>query len=142
MGIVNAEVAVSRSCSIFFLSILSFSLSQFGFAQVGTVASLDCPPITVAELKKLVSQSPTQRLRLVFFSSWCSDCAGHLKKIKPSDSLVVIGAFDKRERIEKVVTHLKLSQPCYTDAGVGKLLKVTVVPAERVVDSDLFKSPK
>ncbi|MEY2987876.1 MAG: Redoxin [Pseudomonadota bacterium] len=106
---------------------------QGGYAQ--TESKVSCPPIDLAGLKNLLGERPDKSIRLIFFSSWCSDCPVHLKKIKPSDNIVIVGIFDKRQRIEKAVKRLELAQPCFTDAGVGKKLGVTIVPAERTVSA-------
>ncbi len=128
------------------LSYLLFSSTLFGLClvpQSGTAqagSKVSCPPIDLAGLRKLVNERPKKELHLVFFSSWCSDCAIHLKKINPSDDVLVIGTFDKRKRIEKAVARLKLSQKCFTDAGVGKQLNVTVVPADRTVSAETLRT--
>jgi hypothetical protein len=48
-------------------------------------------------------------------------------------SAVLIGTFDKQPRIEKVVGKMKLSNLCFTDAGIGKILDIKTVPNERRV---------
>jgi hypothetical protein len=87
---------------------------------------------------RLLEDAPAKSLNLVFFSGWCSDCYAHLKKMNDS-STVLVGIFDKPARIEKVLSKMKLSNRCYTDAGLGKLLEVKTVPAERVVTLDSLR---
>lgn len=123
-----------------FVSFAALSTGDFSEAQA--VASVTCPPMTTAGLEKRLSSGASESIRLVFFSSWCSDCAVHLKRLKPSDEAIIIGIFDKRERIERAVSRLNLTQPCFTDAGVGKFLNVTVVPTERTVDLKVFNLKK
>ena len=128
------------------LSVLSLSLTSLVlcFAPQSKSAQLEskvsCPPIDIAGLSKLVHDHPNKSLRLVFFSSWCSDCAVHLKKINQSNDVIVIGTFDKRPRIEKAISRLNLSQKCFTDAGVGKHLNVTVVPSDRTVSAETLRA--
>jgi hypothetical protein len=91
-----------------------------------------CPPLDRAGLRRLLEASPEKELQLVFFSSWCSECAVHLKNLN-NPSAVLIGTFDKQPRIEKVVGKMKLSNLCFTDAGIGKILDIKTVPNERRV---------
>ncbi|MEY3900895.1 MAG: hypothetical protein RL189_201 [Pseudomonadota bacterium] len=101
-----------------------------------------CPPMDRTKLMRLLEDAPEKRLNLVFFSGWCSDCSAHLKKINDS-SAILVGIFDNQARIEKVVARMRLANRCYTDSGLGKLLEVKTVPAERFVTLDsLRKVPR
>jgi len=91
-----------------------------------------CTPLTPSGLAKLIETQRDRTLQVVFFSSWCSDCAVHLKSLKNTDE-ILIGAFDKRERIEKVVGKLGLKNPCYMDSGITARLGIKVVPASRLL---------
>jgi hypothetical protein len=100
-----------------------------------------CPPLDRAGLMRLLEASPEKELQLVFFSGWCSDCAAHLKNLN-NPNTILIGTFDKQPRIEKVVGKLKLSNPCFTDAGIGKILDVKTVPTERRLTLESLQKPK
>lgn len=94
-----------------------------------------CPDLKVETLKKLINPHKAKKLELVFFSSWCSDCAVHLKTLK-NNSAVVVGAFDSRERIERVVNKLAVQNACFMEAGLVKRLGIRVVPATRLLGWD------
>lgn len=100
-----------------------------------------CPPLDRTGLIKLLEASPQRELQLVFFSGWCSECAVHLKNLNNPNS-VLIGTFDKQPRIEKVVGKMKLSNPCFTDSGIGKILDIKTVPAERRVTLESLQISK
>lgn len=93
----------------------------------------ECSPLTPAALAERLQNEPSKSLAVVFFSAWCSDCAVHLKSLKNANTLL-IGAFDKKERVEKIVQKLGLKNPCFTDAGVAARLGVKVVPATRTLN--------
>ena len=100
-----------------------------------------CPALDRAGLLRLLEASPEKELQLVFFSGWCSDCSVHLKNLNSSNA-VLIGIFDKQPRIEKVVGKMKLSNPCFTDSGIGKILDIKTVPAERRVTLESLQKSK
>lgn len=101
-----------------------------------------CPPLDHQKLKELLEHSESKKVELVFFSSWCSDCGDHLKKLE-GQSKILVGTFDKQSRIEKLVAKLKLPNRCFTDAGIAKKLNVTTVPAEMSVTTEsLGGSPR
>lgn len=109
---------------VFVLLFYSFAPAQ-AFSQT-------CMPLTPSGLAKLIETQRERTLQVVFFSSWCSDCAAHLKALKNTNE-ILIGAFDKRERIEKVVGKLGLKNPCYMDSGITARLGIKVVPASRLL---------
>ncbi|NBX16714.1 MAG: hypothetical protein EBR09_05045 [Proteobacteria bacterium] len=102
-----------------------------------TKPAATCPPLDNEKLKDLVDHSESKKVELVFFSSWCSDCGNHLKKLE-GPKKILVGTFDKQPRIERLVAKLKLANRCFTDAGIAKKLKVTTVPAELSVTSSFF----
>jgi hypothetical protein len=107
------------------------------YADHGT----SCPPLDRAQLQRLFTASLSSPLQLIFFSSWCSDCASHLKQLTTDEhkDKILVGTFDKQPRIEKVVSRLGLKQKCFTDSGLGKILKVSTVPTERILTIEVFK---
>ena len=113
------------------LMFLGAITEQNALSQQNSVV-VNCPPINLEKLKSIIEASTSKKADLVFFSGWCSDCALHLKKIKSSE-IILVGTFDTRPRIEKIIGKMNLTNPCYTDAGIGKILHVTSVPADRTV---------
>ena len=113
------------------LMFLGAITEQNALSQQNSVV-VNCPPINLEKLKSIIEASTSKKADLVFFSGWCSDCALHLKKIK-SNEIILVGTFDKRPRIEKIIGKMNITNPCYTDAGIGKILHVTSVPADRTV---------
>ena len=104
------------------LMFLGAITEQNALSQQNSVV-VNCPPINLEKLKSIIEASTSKKADLVFFSGWCSDCALHLKKIK-SNEIILVGTFDKRPRIEKIIGKMNITNPCYTDAGIGKILHV------------------
>jgi hypothetical protein len=113
------------------LMFLGAITEQNALSQQNSVV-VNCPPINLEKLKSIIEASTSKKADLVFFSGWCSDCALHLKKLKSSE-IILVGTFDTRPRIEKIIGKMNINNPCYTDSGIGKSLRVTSVPAERTV---------
>ena len=88
-----------------------------------------CPPLDAEGLTKLTAGA--ERTDLVFFASWCGECAEHLRSLPPG--AVVVAAFDERGTAEAALGKLGIQAPCYTDAGVAERLGVKAVPAEVTV---------
>ena len=121
------------------LLFLAVYVSVSSLTAVATPApQVQCPPLDRAGLSSLLGQLGEKELHLVFFSGWCSECSVHLKNLN-NPKAILIGTFDKQPRIEKVVGKLKLANPCYTDAGIGKILDVKTVPSERRVSAETLK---
>ena len=93
-----------------------------------------CPPLVRNEIKRTVPEG--SRVKLVFFSSWCSECLPHLKAIEKEDSLPVlaIAVFDTQKKVEKTLSKLGLNIVCRMDDGLARQMGVKSVPFERVVD--------
>jgi len=94
-----------------------------------------CPPLNRTTLaKRLANGKP---IRLVFFATWCSDCASHLQDAAEATSgeVLAIAVFDTQAKVEKTLGRLGLSVPCAMDDGLARTLGVKVVPAERVITS-------
>lgn len=108
-------------------------------ATSATSAAVQCEPLTPAELAQRMRASNAPSFQLIFFSSWCSDCAVHLKKLE-NNKTILVGTFDKRERIEKIVAKLGLKNPCFMNSGLAERLGVKVVPAERSVTLEQLNS--
>ena len=96
-----------------------------------TLANADCPPLSSELLNELVKKSGSKRL--VFFSTWCSECKDHVKRV-PSAGTLFIAAFDKAERAEAALRKLGRTEPCYVDNGLTKKFGINVVPAEKIVE--------
>jgi hypothetical protein len=140
LGITRQNIRNSKMTKTLSITLLAAGSTWF-FPLFG-IASHDaakpatnCPPLDKKKLKEMVEESEGKKVDLVFFSSWCSDCGNHLKKLE-GPGKVLVGTFDKQPRIEKLVGKLKLPNRCFTDSGVAKKLKVTTVPAERSVTQE------
>ena len=72
-------------------------------------------------------------LKLIFFSSWCSECKHHLEHLTADQ--VAVGMFDEEKSLQEIA--VALIQPrgmsCYIDQGVGESLGVRSLPATVVV---------
>lgn len=104
---------------------LLFSFSVPAFADEGK-----CPKLSPKMLDEL-TENRGGKLKVIFFASWCSACKDHLLA-KTDGPTILVGVFDKRERLEEVVQSLKLKTECYTDDGVADALGIKSLPAERV----------
>ena len=88
-----------------------------------------CPRIDPKMLDELTANRGG-KVKLVFFASWCAACKEHLTA-KPQGPTLLVGVFDKRERLEEVVQALGVKTECYTDDGVADALGVSALPATR-----------
>lgn len=86
-----------------------------------------CPRITPKMLDELTANRGG-KLKVVFFASWCSACKPHLTET-PVGPTILVGAFDKRERLEQVIQALGVKTECYTDDGVADALGINALPA-------------
>jgi hypothetical protein len=89
-------------------------------------AAAACPPLTPAGLAA-EAHARGGEVTLVFFASWCASCKEHLTA-KHDWRTLLIGSFDKPERLTEVVTALKPDAPCFTDAGIAAALGVSALP--------------
>ncbi len=97
-----------------------------------------CPRINPKMLDELTANRGGN-VTLVFFASWCAACKEHLTET-PRGPTLLIGVFDKRERLEEVVQTLGVKTECYTDDGVADELGVSALPAKRSYGVTLNKA--
>lgn len=98
-------------------------------ALMATPALGACPPLDKAGLDKLASGRKAP-LDVIFFASWCSSCKDHLAA-KHGENTVLIGVFDKKERIEATVASLGVKTACYFDeGGITDALKIKSLPMQ------------
>lgn len=95
-------------------------------ADAASAAAL-CPELDPAGLAALARDRGGE-VEVVFFASWCAACKEHLTAAH-GERTIVVGAFDKRERIDAVATALGLERRCYFDKGLAEQLKVAKLPA-------------
>jgi thiol-disulfide isomerase/thioredoxin len=107
------------------LLLLAFAFASPVFADEGK-----CPRMNPKMLDEITANRGG-KLKIVFFASWCSACKDHLVA-KPEGPTILLGVFDKRERLEEVVQTLNLQTECYTDDGVAEMLGVKSLPAEQL----------
>lgn len=86
-----------------------------------------CPRMTPSMLDEITANRGG-KVKVIFFASWCSACKDELTA-KPMGPTILIGAFDKRERLEEVVQTLGVKTECYTDDGVAEFLGIKSLPA-------------
>lgn len=125
-----------RRCFLYLLLLLLLlhpSLRAYGSST--QAKSVQCPPLDRKELGAKIQRYGPQKL--VFFSTWCGDCVGHLKQSSKwsPETFIAIVAFDSRERAESSLSKMGIDIPCAMDDGIAKLLGVKVVPAERQLTS-------
>ncbi len=98
----------------------------FLLLAAASTARADCPDLDPPALAAL-ARAKGAPLELVFFASWCAACKEHLTAAH-GPGTILIGAFDKRERIEAVAAALAVKSPCYVDRGVAEALGVVSLP--------------
>jgi len=107
--------------------------------MLGSVpAAAQCPRLAPKDLPALATARGGQ-LELVFFASWCTACKAHLTA-HHSGHTVLIGSFDKAERLEQVIRVLKPNAPCYLDDGITAALGIASLP--KVVAWPLPSKPR
>jgi len=89
-----------------------------------------CPAASMASLKAELAGKGEREL--IFFATWCSECASHIKKPHGSETILV-STFDEKGRAEAVLKRLGIETPCFTDDGIAQSLGVREVPAQRRV---------
>jgi len=102
---------------------LSTLVLALGKAQA---AAPSCPRLAPKDLPALAAAHGGQ-LELVFFASWCTACKPHLTA-RHNGHTVLVGSFDKAERLEQVIHVLKPDAPCYLDNGITTALGVASLP--------------
>lgn len=97
-----------------------------------------CPPLEMEELKKRLEAK--KELHLVFFSTWCSDCVAHLKKVSlaaADGATLAIAVFDSPSKVEKTLSRLEFKFQClFDEVGLSKKLGVKVVPFEKNITKE------
>lgn len=107
---------------VLFCLIISFS--QHCIALAGN----SCPPTDVKALQQLIATHKPKKL--MFFSSWCSDCLSHLKSSE-AEGVILVAAFDKQQKAEKTLDKLKIrARVCVFDNGLARHYGIKTVPAE------------
>ena len=92
---------------------------------LGGPAQALCPDLDVFGLKSLVA---TRKVTpVIFFASWCSECAAHLRQTLAPGTLL-IATFDERHAAEAVVKQFAVTAPCYLDHGIAGVYRVKSVP--------------
>ncbi len=107
------------------LTALILTSAPLAFADEGK-----CPRLNPAMLDEITANRGG-KVKIVFFASWCAACKEHLTE-KTTGPTILVGAFDKRERLEEVIQVLGVKTECYTDDGVADALGVNALP--RTVD--------
>lgn len=100
-------------------------------AVILAAAVAHCAPLRPEGLAELAKARGGQ-VKLVFFSSWCVACKGSLEAAQTDKDAVVVGSFDKRERLEEIIGALQIKAPCFVDEGVTERLGVSSLPASVV----------
>lgn len=94
------------------------------------IAGDRCPSASLETLKtQLAGKGETE---IIFFATWCSECASHIKA-PHGPGTILVSTFDEKGRAEKVLKSLGVTTPCYTDDGLSEALGVREVPAKRRV---------
>ena len=110
-------------------SILKFSLLLFTPFLFANPVPMECTPRSYADLQKAYRGS---KKTLVFFASWCVECADSLKKNQGIDVLY-ISVFDEKKRAEAVAQKFNLKN-CILDTDIAKNLNVIGVPMTKEVE--------
>ena len=104
--------------------------SLFLIVSSPAIAGDRCPSASLETLKtQFAGKGETE---IIFFATWCSECASHIKAPHGPDTILV-STFDEKGRAEKVLKSLGVRTPCYTDDGLSEALGVREVPAKRRV---------
>ena len=81
------------------------------------------------------------KVELIFFSSWCSDCKEDLLKIKENqknlkDKVIIINTFDRLEKGNQALKKLEIKLDCYFDKDrvLTKKYNIKAVPAHIYVN--------
>jgi thiol-disulfide isomerase/thioredoxin len=109
-----------------------WNLHSTALAAAGS-ARFSCPPLNREQLqKKLAEHGP---LKMVFFSTWCSDCSKHIQALakEPKEKHVAVATFDTQKKVENTLRALSLEIECVMDDGLASEMGVKVVPAERLL---------
>lgn len=93
---------------------------------ISATAAADCESLAPAGLDTLAAKKGGE-LELIFFASWCWSCREHLTQ-KHGPNTILIGAFDKKERLEATLKALGVTTPCFADDGVADALGVSELP--------------
>ena len=81
--------------------------------------------LSAERFSALVKNSSARKL--VFFSSWCSDCKAHL--LQADAQSIFIASFDTQERATATLQTFKLTQECYVDSQrLAKAIGINTVP--------------
>jgi hypothetical protein len=108
--------------------LLSFIASLRSAFVLAGDAGVVCPLVDRTALRSRLSRG--ESVKIVFFSTWCSDCTAHLRGLDGQQGAIVVATFDTREKAEKTLSRMKLKLNCAMDDGLAKELGVKVVPAE------------
>ena len=92
---------------------------------LGGQAQAVCPNLDVAGLKRLVANRKVTPV--IFFASWCTECAVHLRQ-KLASGTLLIATFDERRAAEVVLKQLAITAPCYLDQGIASAYQVKSIP--------------
>ena len=95
-------------------------------ATAKAAATPGCEPLTPAGLAN-VAHAHGGELELIFFSSWCTSCRSHLTATHSAET-ILIGTFDKKERLDDVIATLAVKTPCFFDQGIADFLGVNQLP--------------
>jgi hypothetical protein len=119
------------SCGAF---LFSFTASLHSTPSRASDAGVVCPPLDRAALRSRLARGDNgENVKLVFFSTWCSDCTAHLRGIEGQQGAIAVATFDTREKVEKTLSRMKIHVNCAMDDGLAKELGVKVVPADRIL---------
>lgn len=92
------------------------------------------------DVEKLLADHLGSHTKVQFFASWCASCMKKLQSLNDSshesEKVIVVGVFDKRSKINRVVSKLKIASNCFYDEEelLAKKLNVKSVPALRVLN--------
>lgn len=96
-----------------------------------------CQNTSSKEFDKFI-KSEKQPLRVIFFSTWCSDCKDELLKLKeeklfnahPNEKEILVNTFDTKGNADRVLKNLGIEKFCFYDNKneIAKEYKVQTVP--------------
>lgn len=84
-----------------------------------------CPKLDQAALRQMAQERGP--LHLIFFASWCGECAKHLKA-EHSGQTILIATFDEEAAAERAIRKLGIKTPCYFDDGLSEAFGIKSVP--------------
>ena len=96
-------------------------------------AHSECLPLSLTQAKAIAQEKGS--IELVFFASWCSSCAPHLKN-KDDENVLFVAAFDKPERAERVLKKYRPEAKCYFEQDITNTLGIITLPTSYIIKKE------